>query len=192
VKKCVNVTKTITHPKLKPNCTTIPKYHCTEKWKIEPTGEKVWAGTGDCKLIEWEDCELVKVNATIEWIEPNCNHTKPVPVHDIRSKPSTEMTSAMKCTVKKVTKCTPFTQRKCKYIHYTEAEIKPESVCVPYKIWVPHQERHHKQKCLFGKDKQSLPTGPLTGLQPGQSPNVDINPVNGPSLKPISHPKNHH
>ena len=41
VKKCVNVTKTITHSKLKPNCTTIPKYHCTEKWEIDGRGDKV-------------------------------------------------------------------------------------------------------------------------------------------------------
>ena len=98
---------------------------------------------------------------------------------------------AMKCTVKKVTKCTPHTYEKCKYIHYTEAEIKPESVCVPYKIWVPHQERHHKQKCLFGKDKQNLPTAPLTGLQPGQSPNEVIRPIQGPSLKHKKHQAHH-
>ena len=56
---------------------------------------------------------------------------------------------------------------------------------------MPHQERHHKQKCLFGKDKQNLPTGPLTGLQPGQSPNEVINPISGPSLKHQKHQAHH-
>ena len=69
--------------------------------------------------------------------------------------------------------------------------LKPVVVCVPYQIWVPHQERHHKQKCLFGKDKPSLPTGPLNGLQPGQSPNEVIRPISGPSLKHQNHQTHH-
>ena len=85
---------------MKPNCTIIPKYHCTEKWEVDEHGNKVWAGTGDCKLIEWENCVLESVNATIKWIEPDCSHKKPIPVHDIRSSLRNEMTSAMKCTVK--------------------------------------------------------------------------------------------
>ena len=41
VRKCHNVTKTITHYKKKPECTKVPKYHCEEKWEVDDYGKKV-------------------------------------------------------------------------------------------------------------------------------------------------------
>ena len=41
VKKCVNVTRQLNHTKMMPNCTTIPKYHCTERWEVDEYGNKV-------------------------------------------------------------------------------------------------------------------------------------------------------
>ena len=41
VKKCVNETRELVHYKMKPNCTTIPKYHCTEKWEEDEHGNLV-------------------------------------------------------------------------------------------------------------------------------------------------------
>ena len=41
VKKCVNVTRQLNHTKMMPNCTTIPKYHCTERWEVDEHGNKV-------------------------------------------------------------------------------------------------------------------------------------------------------
>ena len=41
VKECVNVTREIVHEKMKPNCTIIPKYHCTEKWEVDENGTQV-------------------------------------------------------------------------------------------------------------------------------------------------------
>ena len=41
VKECVNVTREIVHEKMKPNCTIIPKYHCTERWEEDEHGNKV-------------------------------------------------------------------------------------------------------------------------------------------------------
>ena len=41
IKKCHNVTKTITHHKKKPECTKVPKYHCEEKWEVDDHGKKV-------------------------------------------------------------------------------------------------------------------------------------------------------
>ena len=32
IRKCHNVVKTVTHYKKKPECKTVPKYHCEEKW----------------------------------------------------------------------------------------------------------------------------------------------------------------
>ena len=41
VRKCHNVVKTVTHYKKKPECKTIPKYHCEEKWDKDEYGKKV-------------------------------------------------------------------------------------------------------------------------------------------------------
>merc|ERR1711962_251863 len=74
IKKCHNVVKTVTHYKKKPECKTVPKYHCEEKWEVDHHGEKVWAGNGNCKLIEWEDCKLVSVPAKFQYLQPDCSH----------------------------------------------------------------------------------------------------------------------
>ena len=41
VRKCHNVVKTVTHYKKKPECKTVPKYHCEEKWDVDQYGKKV-------------------------------------------------------------------------------------------------------------------------------------------------------
>ena len=41
VRKCHNVVKTVTHYKKKPECKTVPKYHCEEKWEVDHHGKKV-------------------------------------------------------------------------------------------------------------------------------------------------------
>ena len=67
--------------------------------------------------------------------------------------------------------------QKCRNIYYTETVIKPVTKCKTLEIWIPNQERHHKQKCLFENgDEQTLPTDPLKGIYPGESPNVPIKP----------------
>jgi len=177
VKKCHNVVKTITHHKKKPECTKVPKYHCEEKWEVDDHGKKVWAGNGDCKLLEWEDCKLVSVPAKFEYIQPDCSHEVNIPVHDIQDKPDSTEVSSMSCKVKKTTKCVPHVTKKCKHIHYTETVIRPVSKCEPFYIYVPFQERHHKQKCLFGDHAGGLPTDPLKGLSPGQSPHGPVKPT---------------
>jgi len=177
VKKCHNVTKTITHYKKKPKCTKVPKYHCEEKWEVDDHGKKVWAGNGDCKLIEWEDCKLVSVPAKFDYMQPDCSHKINIPVHDIRDKPDHTQVSSMTCKVKKTTKCIPKVAKKCRNIYYTETVIKPVSRCEPFYIYVPFQERHHKQKCLFGDHAGGLPTDPLKGLHPGQSPHGPVKPT---------------
>jgi len=154
IKKCHNVTKTITHYKKKPECTKVPKYHCEEKWEVDDHGKKVWAGNGHCKLIEWEDCKLISVPAKFHYIQPDCSHKINVPVHDIRDKPDSTEVSSMYCKVKKTTNCVAKVAKKCRHIYYTETVIKPVSKCEPFYIYVPFQERHHKQKCVFGDHKE--------------------------------------
>jgi hypothetical protein len=158
VRKCHNVTKTITHYKKKPECTKVPKYHCEEKWEIDEYGKKVWAGNGDCKLIEWEDCKLISVPAKFHYIQPDCSHKINVPVHDIRDKPDSTEVSSLYCKVKKTTNCVSKVAKKCRHIHYTETVIKPVSKCEPFYIYVPFQERHHKKKCVFGDHKEGHPS----------------------------------
>merc|ERR1712190_59018 len=177
VRKCHNVIKTITHHKKKPECTKVPKYHCEEKWEVDDHGKKVWAGNGDCKLIEWEDCKLVSVPAKFDYIQPDCSNKMNIPVHDIRDKPDSTEVSSMTCKVKKATKCVPNVTKKCRHILYTETVIKPVSRCEPFYIYVPFQERHHKQKCLFGDHAGGLPTDPLVGLSPGKSPHGPVRPT---------------
>ena len=41
IRKCHNVVKTVTHYKKKPECKTVPKYHCEEKWDKDEYGKKV-------------------------------------------------------------------------------------------------------------------------------------------------------
>jgi len=177
IRKCHNVTKTITHYKKKPECTKVPKYHCEEKWEVDDHGKKVWAGNGDCKLVEWEDCKLVSVPAKFEYLQPDCSHKINIPVHDIRDKPDSTEVSSMTCKVKKTTQCVPKVAKKCRNIYYTETVITPVSRCEPFYIYVPFQERHHKQKCLFGEHAGGLPTEPLKGLYPGQSPHGPVKPT---------------
>merc|ERR1712180_95668 len=158
VRKCHNVVKTVTHYKKKPECKTIPKYHCEEKWEVDHHGEKVWAGNGNCKLIEWEDCKLVSVPAKFQYLQPDCSHKVNVPVHDIRDKKDSTETSSMTCKVKKATNCDAKVAQNCRHIHYTETVIKPVSRCLPFYVYVPFQERHHKKKCVFGDHKEGYPT----------------------------------
>ena len=41
VTKCVKTYKEVVHMKKKPVCVKKPKYHCSSKWKMLPSGEKV-------------------------------------------------------------------------------------------------------------------------------------------------------
>ena len=75
---------------------------------------------------------------------------------------STE-TSSMTCKVKKATNCDAKVAKKCKHIHYTETVIKPVSKCVPFYVYVPFQERHHKKKCVFGDHKDGHDLGHYSG-----------------------------
>ena len=50
VNTCVNVTKEIIHEKKKPNCTTIPKYNCVERWENDTDGNQVGFYTQLCYL----------------------------------------------------------------------------------------------------------------------------------------------
>ena len=119
---------------------------------------QVWAGNGNCKLIEWEDCKLISVPAKFQYLQPDCSHKVNVPVHDIRDKKDSTETSSMTCKVKKATNCDAKVVQKCRHIHYTETVIKPVSRCAPFYVYVPFQERHHKKKCLFGDHKEGHPT----------------------------------
>merc|ERR1712168_828626 len=163
IRKCHNVVKTVTHYKKKPECKTVPKYHCEEKWDKDEYGKKVWAGNGDCKLIEWEDCKLISVPAKFQYLQPDCSHKVSVPVHDVKDKPDSTETSSMTCKVKKATNCDAKVAKKCKHIHYTETVIKPVSKCVPFYVYVPFQERHHKKKCVFGDHKDGHDLGHYSG-----------------------------
>merc|ERR1711962_1931056 len=179
VRHCANITKTVEHYKKKPKCTKKPKYHCRERWEINKHGKKIWAGTKDCKLVEWEDCVLETKKVKFHYIQPDCSGKKPVPLHDIRSHPEVSVTSTLKCYVKKTAPCVQDIRQKCRNIYYTETVITPETKCQTLEFWVPNQKRHHEQKCLFENDeKQSLPTNPLKDISPGHSPHVPIKPEN--------------
>merc|ERR1712168_1353595 len=157
VRKCHNVIKAVTHYKKKPECKTVPKYHCEEKWDVDQYGTKFWAGNGNCKLIEWEDCKLISVPAKFQYLQPDCSHKVQVPVHDVQDKPDSTETSSVTCKVKKATNCDAKVDQKCRHIHYTETVIKPVSKCEPFYVYVPFQEHHHKKKCVFGDHKEGHP-----------------------------------
>ena len=127
-----------------------------------------WAGNGNCKLIEWEDCKLISVPAKFQYLQPDCSHKVQVPVHDVRDKPDSTETSSMTCKVKKATNCDAKVAQKCRHIHYTETVIKPVSKCEPFYVYVPFQERHHKKKCVFGDHKEGHPKHDL-GHYKGES-----------------------
>ena len=40
-KTCVKTYKEVVHMKKRPVCVKKPKYHCSSKWKVLPSGEKV-------------------------------------------------------------------------------------------------------------------------------------------------------
>ena len=40
-KTCVKSYKEVVHMKKRPVCVKKPKYHCSSKWKVLPSGEKV-------------------------------------------------------------------------------------------------------------------------------------------------------
>ena len=66
---------------------------------------QIWAGTKDCKLVEWEDCILETKKVEFHYIQPDCSGKKPVPLHDIHSRPKISQTSTLKCYVKKTSPC---------------------------------------------------------------------------------------
>ena len=99
-------------------------------------------------------------------MQPDCKHNIQIPVHDIKDVPDHTEVSSMHCKVKKTTKCIPKVAKKCRHIYYTETVIKPVVKCEPFYVYVPHQERHHKQKCVFHKDEH---LGPNHGHYPVDS-----------------------
>ena len=89
----------------------------------------------------------------------------------IVEKPTEEMVYKMECHVKQKTHCTPKTTEHCEYIHYTETEEVPVKNCPDRYIKKPHQEKEHKEKCLFTKDDYIKKTQLTIGLDssPGGS-----------------------
>jgi len=141
----------IVHKKKKPVCIKKPKKVCNSKWKILPSGEKVWDGHEDCKTIYVDDCTLKEVPEIIKVEKPHCTVTSKIPYMTIVPKKEILTVYKMECKVLKKNHCEAHTTHECKYIKYTESEEKPHEICDPTYVKVPKQHPVHKKKCLFMK-----------------------------------------
>jgi len=148
---CVKHYEDIVHTKKKPVCSKKPKQVCNSKWKISPSGHKVWDGNSDCKTIYVDDCILKDVPEIIKVEKPLCSVTSKIPFMTIEPKKEIKQVYKMECKVLKKNHCEAHTTKECKDITYTESEEKPHKTCDPTYIKVPKQHMVHRKKCLFMK-----------------------------------------
>jgi len=146
---CVKKEVEIVHKKEKPVCTKKPKKICNSKWKISPSGEKVWAGQEGCKTIYVDDCKIQKVPESIKVYKPDCKETDQIPFMNIIPKKETKAVYKKECKVLKKTDCKAHTTKKCGHIKYTESEEKPHKTCDLTNTHLPTQHLEHKKKCLL-------------------------------------------
>lgn len=130
-------------------CTKKPKQVCNSKWKISPSGHKVFTGNEDCKTIYVDNCILEEVPEIIKVEKPHCSITDKVPFMTIETKKEVKTTYKMECKVLKKNHCEAHTTKECKYIEYTESKEVPHKTCDPTYIKKPKQHLEHKKKCLF-------------------------------------------
>merc|ERR1711962_539781 len=149
VYKCVKRYENIIHKKEKPKCTKKPKKVCNSKWKLLPSGKKVWAGNEDCKTIYVDNCILETVPVSIKVEKPVCSVVKKIPFMTIVPKKEIKTVYKMTCKVLKKNHCEAHTTKECKEIKYIESTEKPHKTCDPTYIKVPKQVLEHKKKCLF-------------------------------------------
>merc|ERR1711874_445805 len=112
---CVKKHVEIAHKKEKPVCTKKPKKICNSKWKISPSGEKVWAGQEGCKTIYVDDCKIQKVPESIKVYKPDCKETDQIPFMNIIPKKETKAVYKKECKVLKKTDCKAHTTKKLEH-----------------------------------------------------------------------------
>jgi len=146
---CVKNHVEIVHKKKKPVCTKKPKKICNSKWKISPSGEKVWAGNEGCKTIYVDDCKVQEVPEVIKVEKPICKETDRIPFMTIVPKKEIRAVYKTECKVLKKIHCEAHTTKECEFIRYTECDEKGLKTCNPTYAHVPTTKLVHKKKCLL-------------------------------------------
>merc|ERR1712106_894033 len=148
-KVCTQGKKSIPHKKLLPVCQNVTKQNCVTNWETDDYGKQVWAGTGACEPVTWQECKLVPKDVQFIVPEITCSDHQELWYHEPEPQTDTRMTNTFKCEVKSTSHCKSQTRPDCKQISWNECREVPVSSCSAKTVHLPTQELLHRKKCLL-------------------------------------------
>jgi len=161
VRKCEPVERTIMHKKKVPECKNVTRHHCVTKWKILPSGERIFSDNDDCREFTWQECSLKEIEVPFVTTEIECKNTTKIPWMDCEEVVSSQMTMNMTCEPKAAVKCVPINETLCITVEWQESYLEVEYDCETVQTAEPYQEVYHRKKCLLSNTDADLDTEDL-------------------------------